>query len=282
MANLDTHGKISFLYFDDLVAASYFFENTLELDLVCDQGWSKIYRVCSGAYIGAVDRSRGACDATTRDCVLTSLVVKDHEEMVKRLERAGIEFTYKPHYSESLQIKSLMFMGPEGYMFEVEEFLAPNDRLAFYGEESKRKIDEFSKVVGIMGAFAEVVACGAKRMALGVPVDSENLRDKHFVYAQDIADKRGIFCKKEDEGFLTDLFPASMNRNKFNILFYKDEKTLEEFQKLKDRKARLIEENNYSGKDRFQVAYDFGVLLSYSDEDIKRMIKENTDLEKVE
>ncbi len=279
MAKLDTYGKISFLYFDDLSKACEFFNNTLELDLVCDQGWSKIYRVCPGAYIGAVDRSRGACDATTRDCVLTSLVVKDHEEMVKRLENAGIEFTYKPHYSESLQIKSLMFTGPEGYMFEVEEFLAPDDRKAFYGLESERKIDSFSRVVGIMGAFAEVVACGAKKMALGAPVDDKNQRDEHFIYAKEIADKRGIFCKKEDEGFLSDLFPASMNRDKYNILFYKDEKTLEEFQKLKDRKARLIKEDNYSGKERFQVAYDFGVLLSYSDEDIKRMIRENEDLE---
>ncbi len=278
MAKLEIYGKISFLYFDDLEAACHFFEKTLELPLVCDQGWSKIYEACSGAYIGAVDRSRGACKATTRDGVLTSLVVKNHDEMVSRLEAAGIEFTHKPHYSEKLKIKSLLFMGPEGYMFEVEEFLAPDDRQAFYGDE-KRVIDTFSRVVGVMGAFAEVVACGAKQMALGAPVDDRALRDEYMVYAQEIADKRGIFCCNEDVGFLSDLFPATMNRNKFNILFYKSPEVLARYQALKDRKAQLIADGKYEGEARFQVAYDFGLLLSYSDADIRRMIRETTDLE---
>jgi len=279
MSKLDMHGKISFLYFDDLESACEFFENILELELACDQGWSKIYRVSQGGYIGAVDRKKGACEATTRDCVLTSLVVKNHDEMVKRLEKAGIEFSYKPHYSESLQIKSLMFVGPEGYMFEVEEFLSKNDKEAFYGEKSDHTIDEFSKTIGIMSAFAEVVACGAKNMALGVPVYDKSLRDQHFVFAEDIARKRGIYCKKEDSGFLTDLFPAEMNRDKFNILFYKDQKTLAEFNHLKERKAQLVKKGEYKGDKRFQVAYDFGILLSYDSDDIKRMIKENSDLE---
>ncbi len=281
MAKLDTYGKISFLYFDDLESACNFFENTLQLELTCDQGWSKIYRVCQGGYIGAVDRSRGACDATTRDCVLTSLVVKNHDEMVKRLESAGIEFSYKPHYSESLEIKSLMFVGPEGYMFEVEEFLSKDDKEAFYGEKSENMIDEFSKTIGIMSAFAEVVACGAKNMALGVPVYDKDLRDKHFVYAEEIARKRGIYCKKEDEGFLTDLFPVEMNKDKYNILLYKDQKALAEFNHLKDRKEQLLKKGEYKGDKRFQVAYDFGILLSYDSDDIKRMIKENTDLENI-
>jgi len=279
MAKMDTCGKISFLYFDDLDASCDFFEKTMEMPLVCDQGWSKIYQVCNGAYIGAVDRSRGACKATARDGVLTSLVVKNHEEMVKRLQTAGIEFTYEPHYSESLQIKSLLFMGPEGYMFEVEEFLNPNDRKVFYGEEKERVIDNFSRVVGVMGAFAEVVACGAKQLALGAPVDNKALRDEHMTYAKAIAEKHGIYCCNEDEGFLTDLFPAVMNRHKFNILFYKDEDTLTRYYALKERKAALIASGMYEGQERFQIAYDFGILLSYGDADIRRKIRENTDLE---
>lgn len=279
MAKLDIYGTISFLYFDDLKAAADFFAKTLELPLVCDQGWSKIYQACPGAYIGAVDRSRGACKATTRDGVLTSLVVKNHEEMVKRLEAAGIEFTHKPRYSEALQIKSLMFKGPEGYMFEVEEFLAPDDRAVFYGLEKQREIDDFSRVVGIMTAFAEVVACGAKQLALGAPVSDRALRDEHMVYAKEIAEKHGIYCCNEDEGFLTDLFPATMNRNKYNILFYKDEESREKYYELKNRKAALVKEGKYEGEARFQIAYDFGILLSYSDADIRRKINETTDLE---
>ena len=74
----------------------------------------------------------GACRATTRDGVLTSLVVDNFDEMYRRLEALGITFDCPPHYSESLQIKSMMFIGPEGYKFEVEEFLAPETRKIFY------------------------------------------------------------------------------------------------------------------------------------------------------
>lgn len=132
MATLDIRGQISFLYFDDLDAACDFFANTLGLPLVCDQGWSRIYQTSVSSYIGAVDRSRGACKATTRDGVLTSLVVVNFDEMHQRLVDKGISFDHPPHYSESLQIKSMMFIGPEGYKFEVEEFLSIADRKAFY------------------------------------------------------------------------------------------------------------------------------------------------------
>lgn len=75
MALLDIRGHIEFIYFDDLHAACDFFGNVLGLPLVCDQGWSKIYRTSPTSYLGAVDRSQGACKATTRDGVLTSLVI---------------------------------------------------------------------------------------------------------------------------------------------------------------------------------------------------------------
>lgn len=132
MSTLEAYGQIEFLYFDDLPAACAFFANTLALPLACDQGWCKIYKSSPSSYIGAVDRSRGACKATTRDGVLTSMVILNFEEMHKRLEDLGIQFEHPPHYSEALEIKSMMFIGPEGYKFEVEEFLNAETRKIFY------------------------------------------------------------------------------------------------------------------------------------------------------
>ena len=104
MALLDIRGHIEFIYFDDLHAACDFFGNVLGLPLVCDQGWSKIYRTSPTSYLGAVDRSQGACKATTRDGVLTSLVINNFDEMHQRLVDAGFQFDFGPHYSESLKI----------------------------------------------------------------------------------------------------------------------------------------------------------------------------------
>ena len=98
----------------------------------CSLGGAPLLFHAESGKIGAVDRSRGACKATTRDGVLTSLVVDNFDEMHRRLEALGITFDCPPHYSESLQIKSMMFIGPEGYKFEVEEFLAPETRKIFY------------------------------------------------------------------------------------------------------------------------------------------------------
>ena len=86
--------------------------------------------------MGAVDRSRGACRATSRDGVLTSLVVRNFDDMLKKLIDRGVALEKEPHYSESLRIKSTMFMGPEGYKFEMEEFLDPEARKVFYPQEN--------------------------------------------------------------------------------------------------------------------------------------------------
>ncbi len=132
MAVIDVSAGISFLYFDDMEKACDFFGEILGFPLACDQGWSKIYEVTTGFFIGAVNRSRGACKATSRDGVLTSFVVRDFDRMVERLQEAGIVFEKPPHFSEQLEIKSLMFWGPEGYLFEMEEFMNEEIRSTIY------------------------------------------------------------------------------------------------------------------------------------------------------
>ena len=142
MSLLDIRGQITFLYFDDMPAAFDFFENVLELPLISEQNgdqtqtspWTRIYQTSTTTFIGAVDHRTGSVKATYRDGVLNSLVIKNFDEMAKRLEAKGIEFTVKPFYFEEQQIKTMMFYGPEGYLFEVEEFMSPEDRAAFYGE----------------------------------------------------------------------------------------------------------------------------------------------------
>ena len=50
---------ITFLYYRDLPGAMRFYEEILGLELVIDQGWCKIYRICAGAHIGLVDERKG-------------------------------------------------------------------------------------------------------------------------------------------------------------------------------------------------------------------------------
>lgn len=142
-----------------------------------------------------------------------------------------------------------------------------------------RKIDEFSFIVGVMDCFNEIVKAEVKNIALGAPVDDPTLRDEHAEFAEGICQKYGTKYYKDDDALLTDLFEASMNRDKHNLVFYKYDRYLDEYLNLKQRKKELISRGEYKGDARYQIAYEFGKLLSYSDEAIRQMIEKNHDKE---
>jgi hypothetical protein len=142
-----------------------------------------------------------------------------------------------------------------------------------------RTIDSFSKTVGSMSTFNEMLSCGAKNLALGVPVYDKTLRDEHMEFAKVICEDCGTQCVNEDEPFITDLFRVSLNKDKYNILFFMDEKYLHAYNDLKARKKALVASGEYKGAARYQIAYDFGKLLSYTDEAIDRMIAACTERE---
>ena len=96
-----------------------------------------------------------------------------------------------------------------------------------------RKIDQFSRVIGALDCFNEMISCGAKNIALGAPVYDKVERDEHLKFAIEICEKKGTKWYKDDDALLTDLFELSLNKDKYNIVFYKDVKYLEEYLDLK-------------------------------------------------
>ncbi len=142
-----------------------------------------------------------------------------------------------------------------------------------------KEIDQLSKAVGMMHAFNEMIKCGCKQVALGCPTSSRAEREEHMEYAAFICKETGTKFCPEDGGLITDLFPASMNKGKYNILFYKEDVYRDMYFALKERKEALVRDNHYGDAERRVIAYEFGRLLSYTDEAIGRMIAENRDLE---
>jgi hypothetical protein len=142
-----------------------------------------------------------------------------------------------------------------------------------------REIDTFSRVVGAMFAFNEMIKCGCKHIALGIPTSSPQERDEYMEHAVMICKAEGTKCCRENGGLITDLFPASMNKGKYNILFYEEDVYRDLYFSIKERKQHLVDENRYCDIERTMIAYEFGRLLSYTDAAIKRMIAENRELE---
>ena len=78
---------------------------------------------------------------------------------------------------------------------------------------------------------------------------------------------------------MTDLFPISLNKGKYNIIYYRQEEDLRQYLALKKRKQQLLEQQAYQGEARRQIAVDYGKLLSYSQEAIERYLAQNKEKE---
>ena len=141
-----------------------------------------------------------------------------------------------------------------------------------------KPIDRFSYELGAADCFCEMVRAGVKRLALAHPCDSPQERDQYLPYFEELCRKYGVKLYVEDEAFLTDLFPLSLNQGKYNALFYQEGSALQEYLALKGEKKAALAQGTY-GQARRDIAWRFGTLLSYTDEGIRRLLESNTEKE---
>lgn len=141
------------------------------------------------------------------------------------------------------------------------------------------RLDPFSYQCGVIDCFNEIVAAGVKSLAMSHPMPSAAERDRYLSFSREICAQYGTCFFPEDEPLLTDLFPLSLNRGKYNILYYADPAVLERYRALKARKQELVARGEYQGEARFAIAQGFGELLSYTPEAIRRMVEKNPEKE---
>ncbi|WP_305117341.1 hypothetical protein [Acutalibacter muris] len=60
-----------------------------------------------------------------------------------------------------------------------------------------------------------------KRIALSHPCDTKDERDGFLPEFDTLCGKYGVRYYVEDEAFLTDLFPLSLNQGKYNVIFFR-------------------------------------------------------------
>ncbi|MBE0451757.1 MAG: VOC family protein [Clostridia bacterium] len=117
--------QITFLYFDDLSAGKYFFETVLKLKKVYEPDWAAVYKVAQAAYIGAVDAKKGSISSIQRGGALVSLTVDDVMPYYKRLQNEPqVDQLSAIRVFEDIGIKSFFFDGPNGYHFEIQQFIS--------------------------------------------------------------------------------------------------------------------------------------------------------------
>ena len=114
-------GVITWLYYRDLPRAQKFYEDIMGLKMEVDQGWSVIYKIVDGAYVGLVDGAHGYHKANNIKPVILCLNVEDANAWHKKLVYNGLEIETLPQESERLKVKVFMFKDIEGYTIEIQE-----------------------------------------------------------------------------------------------------------------------------------------------------------------
>ena len=114
---------ITFIYFHDLPRAMAFYENVLGLELVIDQGWSKIYKISAGAHVGLVDQAVGMHRANEVKPVQLCIRVADVDAWHAWITRCDVQGLTVPKSNSQLGIRAFVFNDPEGYQIEVQSVL---------------------------------------------------------------------------------------------------------------------------------------------------------------
>jgi len=134
-------------------------------------------------------------------------------------------------------------------------------------------IDQRSFHLGVIFAFAEMVAIDVKKMAFSLPFLPEEY-DRLVTDAKRIVKEQGVKIKLEKRIITTDLFPEEFTRGKWVLIIYKSPEVLKTYLFLKSKKEQLIKENNYKGKERKAIAVGLGKLLSYKMDAIREKLNE--------
>lgn len=114
--------QVTFVYTDDLEKSSAFYRDTLELEFVLDQGSCHIYKLSPTSFIGVC---RLAERPSSPVGLTLSLVVDDVDGAHQALVEKGVPFERNPAYSEQFNVYSCLFLDPNGYRIELQEFRDP-------------------------------------------------------------------------------------------------------------------------------------------------------------
>lgn len=141
--------------------------------------------------------------------------------------------------------------------------------------KSDWEVDRLSFYLGMINCFVEMVACGVKKLALSPPIAPEDY-ELLKTASENIAKGFGVKTYLEKELLITDLQSADFTRDKFNILFFLDDKVLNQYLDLKKEKDRLQREGMYNIKARKDISKRFGRLLSYPEHIIDEKLSQDT------
>jgi lactoylglutathione lyase len=121
--SMSIDGTITFFYYKYLAKAAEFYEQILGFDRVIDIELAKVFRVHDGSHVGLVDGNVGYLKYEESKPVMLSWFSDDIERWHQYLKEKGVEIEQAPEKQGYLEMKTLLFRDPEGYLLEILQWL---------------------------------------------------------------------------------------------------------------------------------------------------------------
>lgn len=116
---------ITFLYCRNLPVAMRFYEDILGLPLAIDQGWCKIYEICTGAHVGLVDETKGMNKWAANKPVQLCIRVPEVDDWFAYAKAKSVDNLSELFVNDEIGIRAFVFTDPEGYQIEIQSATRP-------------------------------------------------------------------------------------------------------------------------------------------------------------
>ena len=120
---MEIDGTITFFYYDDLTRATEFYENIMGFEKVIDIELAKVFRVHGSSHVGLVDGHTGYLKWNESKPVMLSWFSDDIDGWHTHLKAKGVKIEQPPEKQSYLEMRTLLFRDPEGYLLEVMQWL---------------------------------------------------------------------------------------------------------------------------------------------------------------
>jgi len=127
--NLSLHSTITWLYYKDLLAMQNFYQDVIGLEVVADQGWTKIFKVSDTGFLGIVDSKRGMHSFSEKKAVNVGFVIDSIEPWFEYAKKNMLFDLYEENLGVDAEARYKSFVGfcPEGYFLEFDSFYPHDD-----------------------------------------------------------------------------------------------------------------------------------------------------------
>lgn len=123
--------SITFLYYKDFEKGCQFIDEVLDLTVIMDQGFAKVYKISETSFLGAVKISDSSIISEYKGGTLVSLNTTSVIEEYQRVKVMDVCDLTEIKLFEEIPLRSFFFKDHENHDFEIQEFIDKKDKLVF-------------------------------------------------------------------------------------------------------------------------------------------------------